>query len=243
MALEAWTGSAASLSCGARANGWSDCLARGRRCGAGALSLRSSSALCHASGICPHGCAMPAWHSRVSVASSAARWRAPDWIPSARGRTCCATPLAADLPAPRCVPERDRSAAAPPAADDHADLCQGGHRGATRHRAAVARECVMSPLQVALDEYLAVRRALGYKLCPSVRPPAATLRRFRRWPGGDVHHVRTRRGMGNVAWLSAARSVGQPAGDGAPLCTVLQCAGAAHGRAAAGLASSSIPPS
>ena len=66
--------------------------------------------------------------------------------------------------APRRVPERDRSAAAPPPADHHADLCQGGHRGATRHCTAVAGECVMSSLQVALDEYLAVRHALGYKL-------------------------------------------------------------------------------
>ena len=77
----------------------------------------------------------------------------------------------------------------------------------------------------------------------SVRPPAATLRRFRRSPGGDVHHVRTRLGMGNAACVGAARPMGEPAGDGAPLRAVLQCEGAAYRRAAPGLASPPIPPS
>ena len=125
--------------------------------------------------------------------------------------------------APRRVPERDRSTAAPPAADDHADLCQGGHRGATRHRTAVAGRCVMSQLQVALDEYLAVRRALGYKLRLSGR----LLQRFVDFAdrqGATYITSELAVGMGNAAWFSAARSMGEPAWDGAPLCAVLQCA-------------------
>src|SRR5690606_1892717 len=64
----------------------------------------------------------------------------------------------------RRVPRGDWSTAAPPTADDDTDLRQGGHRGPAWHCSAVAEGCVMSKLQAALDEYLSVHRALGYKL-------------------------------------------------------------------------------
>ena len=143
---------------------------------------------------------------------------------------------------PRRVSERDRSTAASPTADDHTDLRQGGHCGAARHRAAVAEGCVMSKLQAALDEYLAVHRALGLQAAPG-RPPAAALRRLRRSPGRCVHHHRTRIGMGDAARRCAARPVGEPPGDGASLRAVLQRDRSAHHRAAAGLASPPIPSS
>ena len=79
----------------------------------------------------------------------------------------------------------------------------------------------MSPLQAALDEYLAVRRALGYKLRLSGR----LLHRFVDFAerqGATYITSELAAGMGNAAWLSAARSVGEPPGDGAPLCAVLQ---------------------
>ena len=54
-------------------------------------------------------------------------------------------------------------AAAPPSAVD-GDLRQSGHQGAANVGPALARWCGMSPLRQALAGYLAVRRALGYKL-------------------------------------------------------------------------------
>src|SRR5204862_3047808 len=76
--------------------------------------------------------------------------------------------------APRCVTGRDRSPASPPATDDDSDLCQGRYRSPARHRPSVDGRCVMSSLRTSLDEYLAVRRALGYHL----RLTGRLLRRF-----------------------------------------------------------------
>lgn len=81
-----------------------------------------------------------------------------------QGRTPAA-PLARHRPAaPRRLACGDRPAPSPQSAAHATNLCQSGHRGIARDRAALARSRVMSPLQVALDEYLAARRALGHKL-------------------------------------------------------------------------------
>src|SRR5208337_3184876 len=86
-----------------------------------------------------------------------------------------AAPLARHRPAAtRRLARGDRPAPPPQSAEHDTDLCQSGHRGVARDRAALARSGVMSPLQVALDEYLAARRALGHKL----RLPGRLLQRF-----------------------------------------------------------------
>ncbi|MEZ0606707.1 tyrosine-type recombinase/integrase [Paraburkholderia sp. IW21] len=74
----------------------------------------------------------------------------------------------------------DWSIAPASATDDDADLRQGGYRCATAHRPAAAGECIMrkSPVtpssQISLDQYLALRRALGVKL----RLPGRLLQSF-----------------------------------------------------------------
>ena len=57
-----------------------------------------------------------------------------------------------------------RAAAAPPARDDDGDLRQGRSRSAAKGRPSLAGDRSMSPLRVALADYLTVRRTLGYKL-------------------------------------------------------------------------------
>ena len=91
--------------------------------------------------------------------------------------------------------------------------------------------CVMSPLQKALDEYLAVRRALGHKL----RLSGCLLRRFvgvRRRCGRHLHHDRARVGMGDAARRRAACAVGKSFGNGSPFRAVLQRRRSAEHRAA-----------
>src|SRR5437870_3378569 len=51
-----------------------------------------------------------------------------------------------------------------PAADHHADLCEGGSEVPAHPGSAVEGRGAMSALQTALDEYLALHRALGFKL-------------------------------------------------------------------------------
>src|SRR5207247_311427 len=60
----------------------------------------------------------------------------------------------------RRVAARDWSAPASPPHLDHGDLRQGRPRSFTD----LAGRCRMSPLRQVLADYLAVRRALGYKL-------------------------------------------------------------------------------
>ena len=76
-----------------------------------------------------------------------------------------ATAHAGGRPAPRRRrTARDRPGAAPPSPFHHGHVRQGRHRGAGRCRPAVAGEPAMSPLEIALGDYLAVRRAFGYRL-------------------------------------------------------------------------------
>src|SRR6516225_170391 len=65
---------------------------------------------------------------------------------------------------PRRLSRRDRSTAAPPTADDHTNLRQGRYQSTAHYCHAVDGRCVMSALRTAFHDYLAVRRALGYKL-------------------------------------------------------------------------------
>src|SRR5439155_4237286 len=58
----------------------------------------------------------------------------------------------------------DRSGAAPSEHRGDRGICQGRPLGTVAARAAVARESVMSALSQAVTDYLALRRALGYKL-------------------------------------------------------------------------------
>ena len=57
-----------------------------------------------------------------------------------------------------------RAGAATPPARDHDDLRQGRPPLAQGTRAAMAGRCVMSSLRDAVDDYLALRRSLGYQL-------------------------------------------------------------------------------
>ncbi len=78
----------------------------------------------------------------------------------------------------------------------------------------------MSPLQAALDEYLATRRALGHKL----RLPGRLLQRFVTFAEifrHQLHHHRDRPGLGNAADKGTARPVGSPFGNGSPACALL----------------------
>ena len=81
--------------------------------------------------------------------------------------------------APRRRAAGDRSGAAPP---EHRQRPRSMPRSTAkrcRAGAAVAREPVMSALSEAVDDYLALRRALGYKL-ERARPCAAAVRRVPR---------------------------------------------------------------
>ena len=68
----------------------------------------------------------------------------------------------------------DRPTAAACTSDDDTDLRQGGYRSAAPHRSSLDGWRVMSKLRTVLDEYLALRRALGHKL----REPAQLLQQF-----------------------------------------------------------------
>src|SRR4051794_35352047 len=58
----------------------------------------------------------------------------------------------------------DRPGAAPPRAEDDRDLRQGRLRRAQDTGAPVARGCGMSSLRAALDDYLRIRRRLGFEM-------------------------------------------------------------------------------
>ena len=64
---------------------------------------------------------------------------------------------------------RDRPAAAAPPPPDDGALCQGRLRRAGERRPALARSPVMSVLGDILDEYLALRRSVGFKLAEPAR--------------------------------------------------------------------------
>lgn len=84
----------------------------------------------------------------------------------------------------------------------------------------------MSSLQIALAEYLSMRRALGYKLLLEGR----LLRRFiefAKHARADYIH-RTGLEVGNPAGPCTAVPVGQPLRDGAPLRAVLLPQRSAH---------------
>lgn len=55
---------------------------------------------------------------------------------------------------------------------------QGGYRRATIHWTGLAGSCIMSALHTALNEYLAMRRALGHELCLTGYPHSQTAERY-----------------------------------------------------------------
>src|SRR6266571_41214 len=61
-------------------------------------------------------------------------------------------------------PDRGRAGAAPCPAGDHRDLRQDRPGGAARPGPPMAGRCGMTGIRQAIDDYLTVRRALGYKL-------------------------------------------------------------------------------
>src|SRR6266542_2599178 len=61
-------------------------------------------------------------------------------------------------------PDRGRAGTSSCPAGDHRDLRQDRPGGAARPGQAMARRCGMTGIRPAIDDYLAVRRALGYKL-------------------------------------------------------------------------------
>src|SRR5207247_6755051 len=77
----------------------------------------------------------------------------------------------------------DRTGPAPPQRDDHRPLRQGRSRRVAGAGAALARRCRMSPLRDAVDQYLEIRRALGFKL----QRPASLLPDFVRHL--EAHHA------------------------------------------------------
>ena len=98
----------------------------------------------------------------------------------------------------------------------------------------------MSKLRIALDEYLKVRRSLGYKLLAT----GSLLRRFVDFadPGGSrVHYHRTCIEVGCAAFSGSSTLVGEALRNGTPVCSVLQCNRLAHNHSAAQPASLPIP--
>jgi hypothetical protein len=96
----------------------------------------------------------------------------------------------------------------------------------------------MSLLQETLDQYLAMRRALGHKLCQAGRLVGA-VRRVRRSGRRDLRHHRPRIGMGEPALWGAALRKGPSLGYSASLRTLLRRARSTNYRAAARPAASS----
>src|SRR5207244_3704355 len=69
----------------------------------------------------------------------------------------------ADAPSGRLA-HRDRAGAPAPSCEYLGDLREGGSRPLARRRPTVAGRCSMSTLRRGLVDYLATRRALGFKL-------------------------------------------------------------------------------
>ena len=105
----------------------------------------------------------------------AALWARGDWIaPATRSRACgrqgphhrgaSVSPRLGDPDAAAWrVADRNRRGVAASQSRDHDDLHQGGSRRVTDACVAVAGRCVMTTLRSAVQEYLILRRSLGFK--------------------------------------------------------------------------------
>src|SRR5262249_41354303 len=89
----------------------------------------------------------------------------------ARGRPCAyqrspsVSPRVRDPDAPAWrLPERDRRTAGASEYRGYEDLRKGGHRSIALARIALAGRCGMNTLREAVQEYLSLRRSLGFKL-------------------------------------------------------------------------------
>src|SRR3990172_9442972 len=110
------------------------------------------------------------------------------------------SPLARDsAPARRGDARHDRRRPAPPRRQHDGALLQGGRRPASPGRATVARRGGVAMLKSSIDAYLALRRAVGFRL----KTEEYLLDDFARWASdrGETH-VRTETAM---EWAAAAR--------------------------------------
>src|SRR5436309_12251260 len=99
-------------------------------------------------------------HCRHRPVCHRARWRpcAYKRSPSVSTRVCYP-----DAPARRLA-ERDRRATGASKYRGYEDLRKGRHRSIAHPRIALARRCGMNTLREAVQDYLSMRRSLGFKL-------------------------------------------------------------------------------
>src|SRR5207244_11043835 len=84
--------------------------------------------------------------------------------PAKHGRGCAATFAGHPAAPPGRIACGDRPSAAPSAAANDDDLCQGGFDFTANYDRALAGRCAMKPLREAVQDYLTFRRAIGFKL-------------------------------------------------------------------------------
>ena len=217
-------------------------VAEGCGCSAGPLSAARSSCMFDAHALHPHESSAarssPERHLLRHSSRAEARGIGPRFQ---RGASASAFPRD-QYAAQGRLSRRDWPTAASRAADDDTDLRQGGYRSAAPYCPSLDGRRVMNKLRTVLDEYLAVRRALGHKL----REPAQLLQQFvdfaeqagasyittelaLKWATQPAHAQRT--------WWAARL------GDGPPLRAVLQLPRSTNPSAPAGPASLSLPSS